>query len=110
MCVMLQPTGIDLERTKPGRHVGYGSGIHHCLGAPLARRELFWAFQALIDRVEDIRFADNKNSFEVAPNFSLRAMKALHLEFTALPPERRVDPADVDAESNATEIDNPANN
>ena len=31
------PEQIDLERNKPGRHLGYGSGIHHCLGAPLAR-------------------------------------------------------------------------
>ena len=30
------PEQLDLERDKPGRHVGYGSGIHHCLGAPLA--------------------------------------------------------------------------
>lgn len=103
------PADIDLEREKPGRHIGYGSGIHHCLGAPLARRELFWAFQALIDRVDDLSFAADKNSFEVAPNFSLRAMKELHIEFTPLPAQQRVDPRNVDAQSNATEIDNPAN-
>jgi len=103
------PADLDLEREKPGRHIGFGSGIHHCLGAPLARRELFWAFQALIDRVDDMRFTPGANSFEVAPNFSLRAMQELHIEFDAKPPEDRIDPASVDIDSNATAIDNPAN-
>ena len=103
------PADLNLEREKPGRHIGFGSGIHHCLGAPLARRELFWAFQALIDRVDGMRFNAGQNSFEVAPNFSLRAMQELRIEFDAKPPGDRVDPASVDIDSNATEIDNPAN-
>jgi cytochrome P450 len=103
------PTDLDLEREKPGRHIGFGSGIHHCLGAPLARRELFWAFQALIDRVDGMRFTAGANSFEVAPNFSLRAMQELRVEFDAKPHGDRVDPASVNIDSNATAIDNPAN-
>ena len=31
------PESLDLEREKPGSHMGFGSGVHHCLGAPLAR-------------------------------------------------------------------------
>jgi cytochrome P450 len=104
-----QPETLDLERDKPGRHLGYGSGIHHCLGAPLARRELFWAFRALIDRVDSMQFAEGKNDFEVAPSFALRALKELHIEFTPVPADKRVDPALMDVDSKATEIDNPAN-
>ena len=103
------PADIDLERKKPGRHMGYGSGIHHCLGAPLARRELFWGFQALIDRVDDMRFVEGANTFDVAPNFSLRAMRELHIEFDAKAPADRIDPSAVDVDSGATAIDNPAN-
>ena len=76
------PETLDLQRQKPGRHLGYGSGVHHCLGAPLARRELYWAFKALVDRVDDMWFAPGKNDFTVAPNFALRALKELHIEFT----------------------------
>ena len=75
------PATLDLGREKPGRHLGFGSGIHHCLGAPLARRELYWAFKALCDRVESMSFAPGRNSFEQAPSFSLRALKELHIEF-----------------------------
>lgn len=77
------PADIDLERAKPGRHLGFGSGIHHCLGAPLARRELFWAFTVLVERIEDMWFADGKNDFAQAPSFALRALRELHIEFKA---------------------------
>ena len=97
-----QPAELDLARSKPGRHLGFGSGVHHCVGAPLARRELYWAFRALVDRVESLRFAPGANSFEVAPNFALRALKALNLEFDPIPQARRIAAADVDAASDAT--------
>jgi len=56
-----------------------------------------------------MRFQTGENSFEVAPNFSLRAMQELRIEFDAKPPGDRVDPASLDIDSNATAIDNPAN-
>ncbi len=34
-----RPTELDLERS-PNRHVGFGRGIHLCVGAPLARLEV----------------------------------------------------------------------
>ena len=101
------PAEINLEREKPGRHLGFGSGVHHCLGAPLARRELYWAFHALCSRIEDMRFVEGKNSFEVAPNYSLRALKELHIEFDAKPLENRIDPSS-SVGSKATVIGNPA--
>ena len=103
------PGEIDLERQKAGRHLGYGSECSR-LGAPLARRELFWAFHALINRVEELSFEPGMNSFEVAPSFSLRAMKELNIEFVAIPDEQRFDHRTLDVSSNATELDNPAKN
>ena len=97
------PETLDLTRDKPGRHLAFGSGVHHCLGAPLARRELYWAFRALIDRVDSMRFAPHRNTFEQAPSFSLRALKELHVDFNALAAEQRRDPATIDADSKATE-------
>jgi cytochrome P450 len=75
------PEKLDLERPRAGSHMGFGSGTHHCLGAPLARRELTWGFTAVVDRFEDMWFAEGKNDFAIRPHFLLRSMEALHIEF-----------------------------
>ncbi len=75
------PEQIDLERKKAGSHMGFGSGVHHCLGAPLARRELIWGFTAVVDRFEDMWFLEGKNDFTYHPHFLLRSLKQLHIGF-----------------------------
>lgn len=77
------PDEIDLDRKGAGGHMAFGSGSHHCLGAPLARRELIWAFTALVDRIDDMWFEEEKNDFAYHPHFLLRSLKALHVEFVA---------------------------
>lgn len=76
------PEKLDLTREKPGRHLAFGSGIHHCLGAPLARRELYWAFKVLVEKVDSMSFAAGKNDFKQAPSISLRALQELHIDYT----------------------------
>jgi cytochrome P450 len=41
-----EPARVDLGR-EPNLHLGFGWGLHHCLGAPLARMELTMALRAL---------------------------------------------------------------
>ena len=48
-----EPDTLDLAR-KPGPHVAFGYGPHHCLGAPLARAELRVALPALLRRFPDL--------------------------------------------------------
>jgi cytochrome P450 len=44
-----QPDRLDISRN-PNRHVEFGYGIHHCLGAPLARIETPIAVRLLLER------------------------------------------------------------
>jgi cytochrome P450 len=44
------PDDIDLERPNPRQHLGFGWGIHLCVGAPLARIEAKVAFERLLAR------------------------------------------------------------
>jgi cytochrome P450 len=46
------PDRLDLRR-EPQRHVAFGEGIHHCLGAPLARLEARIVFEELFRRIPD---------------------------------------------------------
>jgi cytochrome P450 len=48
-----EPERLDVTRRPPGRgegHLGFGHGIHYCLGAALARQEGEVALRALFDR------------------------------------------------------------
>ena len=47
--VFPDPDRFDVTRP-PGTHVGFGFGIHHCLGAQLARIEMQEAFRGLLSR------------------------------------------------------------
>jgi cytochrome P450 len=50
------PDRIDIGRD-PQRHVAFGEGIHHCLGAPLARLEGRIALGELLRRIPDYAVA-----------------------------------------------------
>jgi len=50
------PEALDIGRGAPG-HLAFGHGVHHCLGAPLARMEMRIAFPALLRRFPTLALA-----------------------------------------------------
>ena len=78
-----RPADFDLRRENAKRHLAFGFGIHHCLGAPLARRELLFAFRAFVERIDDFELVADENDYKIAPNYSLRALNKLLISFDA---------------------------
>lgn len=54
--VFPDPDRFDVTRI-PASHLAFGVGVHHCLGAQLARMELQEAFRGLLGRVPGLRLA-----------------------------------------------------
>jgi cytochrome P450 len=75
------PNEIDLDRNAPKTHLAFGVGTHYCLGAPLARRELTIGFTAMLERFDEVRLDIDESELRIAPNFCLRALAALPVEF-----------------------------
>ena len=55
--VFANPETFDIQRN-PNPHIAFGHGIHHCLGAPLARVEVPIAFREFMQRYPHIRLDD----------------------------------------------------
>ncbi|AXV05076.1 putative cytochrome P450 hydroxylase [Euzebya pacifica] len=53
--VFEKPDVLDVTRPNAKAHLAFSSGVHHCLGAPLARLEAQTAFAQLLSRFPDLR-------------------------------------------------------
>jgi cytochrome P450 len=69
-----EPDTFDIQR-HPNRHVAFGSGIHHCLGATLARLEGQEAFKALAERFPNMTL--DPVEYEYQPTITFRSLKQL---------------------------------
>jgi len=79
-----EPDWVDLDREKAGMQLAFGSGVHHCIGAPLARQELNLGFPALLARMKNIRLAPGHAAPEAEPSFILRNLPELPIVFDAV--------------------------
>jgi cytochrome P450 len=67
------PDMLDVARN-PNPHLGFGAGIHYCVGAPLARVEIAAALTALITRLPGIQLAAEPRQ---RPEFVIRGLRDL---------------------------------
>lgn len=76
-----EPDEFRPDRDNLASHVAFGKGVHHCLGAGLARIEAVNALQVLVDRVESFRIVD-RDRLRYGGSFILRGLEHLDVEFS----------------------------
>ncbi|MGC4998073.1 cytochrome P450 family protein [Streptomyces sp. DT195] len=81
------PDLLDLGR-RDNQHLGYGHGIHYCLGAPLARLEGQTALATLLTRLPDLRLAADPAELRWRGGLIMRGLRTLPVEFTPVGPSR----------------------
>jgi cytochrome P450 len=72
---------MDVRRHNADDNLAFGQGVHFCLGAQLARKELNVAFAALLERTTNWRLTPGRNSLKHWPNLILRGLEELHIQF-----------------------------
>lgn len=76
-----RPDVLDLAR-RDNQHLGYGHGIHYCLGAPLARLEGQTALATLLTRLPDLRLAADPAELRWRGGLIMRGLRTLPVEFS----------------------------
>ena len=74
------PDRLDVARAE-NKHLGFGEGIHYCLGAPLARLEARVAIETLLRRSPDLHLAVPAESLRWRRSLILRGLDSLPVRF-----------------------------
>jgi len=86
--VFERPNEFDISRANARQHIGFGFGIHTCVGAPLARAEGRVTINRFLDRTEDIAVSVEHHGppedrrYDYLPTFFLRGLERLWLDIT----------------------------
>ena len=78
-----RPDEIRLDRPNARDHVGFGWGIHRCVGAPLARLEARVALERLLARTTHIAPTDGAPAPGHIPSMLVRRLSHVHLDLRA---------------------------
>jgi cytochrome P450 len=74
------PEVLDIRRGAPG-HLAFGHGVHHCLGAPLARMEMRIAFPALLRRFPSLELAEDFEGVQFRSFHFIYGLKSLEVRW-----------------------------
>jgi cytochrome P450 len=78
-----EPHAFDVTRANARSNIAFGHGVHMCVGANLARKELDVAFRVLLERLDNFELACAESELHYPPNVLLRGIASLPIRFTA---------------------------
>jgi len=72
------PERFDMDRTGLHQHLAFGTGIHYCLGAMLARQEMKCSIRGIVNNVESLELAVPPDQLDLSDTMViLRGLKSL---------------------------------
>jgi cytochrome P450 len=75
------PDRFDVGRSNADENLAFGMGVHFCLGAVLARKELAVAFRTLLDRFDSFAIDADAPAPRHRPNILLWGFDSLPITF-----------------------------
>lgn len=75
------PERFDVGRSNAAEHLAFGQGIHHCIGAALARKEMTVAFRTLLGRLDGFALDASAPAPRHKPNILLWGFDSLPITF-----------------------------
>ena len=73
-----EPEKFDMDRTSLNQHLAFGTGVHHCIGALLARQEMKCAIKEVVNNVESLELAVQPDQLDLSTSMViLRGLKSL---------------------------------
>jgi len=72
---------FDVRRRSAFRNLGFGSRVHACIGANLARLEARIAIDTVLDRLPGVALLEGQATIEYRRNLMLPTFKALHVRW-----------------------------
>ena len=77
------PQDFDVTRDNARSNIAFGHGVHMCIGANLARKEMETAFRVLLERLDNFELDCEESELNYPPNVLLRGLDRMPIRFTA---------------------------
>ena len=75
------PDAFDVTRDNLKNQIAFGKGVHHCLGAPLARQELTVGWHVILERMTNFHLPPGEEELDFLPSLLLHGPSDLNIEF-----------------------------
>jgi cytochrome P450 len=75
---------LDVTRSNARSNVAFGHGVHMCIGASLARKEMEVAFRVVLQRLDGLALDCAEEELVYPPNVLLRGLARLPIRFRAV--------------------------
>ena len=72
---------FDVGRRNASQNVAFGHGVHMCIGASLARKEMSVAFRVILDEMQDFALDCPEHELDYQPNVLLRGLRTPPIRF-----------------------------